>query len=52
MSTAVHGATFPSGLSIWDVHAAIAGKMELGHGGLYQHLCGDEQSPRHLCCVG
>jgi hypothetical protein len=27
----------------WDVHAAIATKMEIGYGGLYQHLHGDEQ---------
>lgn len=27
----------------WDVHAAIATKMEVGYGGLYQHLHGDEQ---------
>ncbi|MBV8564853.1 MAG: hypothetical protein JO366_08370 [Methylobacteriaceae bacterium] len=27
----------------WDVHAAIAGKMRFGHGGLYRHLHGDEQ---------
>jgi hypothetical protein len=27
----------------WDVHAAIASKMEIGHGGLYYHLRGDQQ---------
>jgi hypothetical protein len=27
----------------WDVHAAIATKMGIGHGGLYQHLHGQEQ---------
>ncbi len=29
--------------SRWDVHAGIATKMEIGVGGLYQHLHGDEQ---------
>jgi hypothetical protein len=27
----------------WDVHAAIASKMQLGYGGLYRHFYGDEQ---------
>jgi hypothetical protein len=27
----------------WEVHAAIATKMEVGHGGLYQHLHGEQQ---------
>jgi hypothetical protein len=27
----------------WDVHAAVATKMEIGHGGLYRHLHGEEQ---------
>lgn len=26
---------------MWEVHAAIAGKTELGHGGLYQHVLGE-----------
>ncbi|MBV8747131.1 MAG: hypothetical protein JO134_19005 [Xanthobacteraceae bacterium] len=29
--------------SRWDIHAGIATKMEIGYGGLYQHLHGDEQ---------
>jgi hypothetical protein len=28
----------------WDVHAAIATKMDIGHGGLYRHLSGEEAS--------
>jgi hypothetical protein len=32
--------------SRWEVHAAVASKMEVGHGGLYQHLHGEEQSLR------
>jgi hypothetical protein len=30
--------------SRWDVHARIATRMEVGYGGLYQHLYGDELS--------
>jgi hypothetical protein len=29
--------------SRWDIHAGIATKMDVGHGGLYQQLHGDEQ---------
>jgi hypothetical protein len=29
--------------SRWDIHAAVATKMEIGYGGLYRHLHGDEQ---------
>ena len=29
--------------SRWNVHAAVASKMGVGHGGLYQHLLGHEQ---------
>ena len=29
--------------SRWDVHAQIARKMAVGHGGVYQHLHGQEQ---------
>jgi hypothetical protein len=28
----------------WDVHAAVADKMEFGYGGLYEHLQGEAQS--------
>src|SRR5258708_8346271 len=30
-----------------DVHAAIASKMDFGHGGLYRHLHGEEQPSGH-----
>ena len=32
--------------SRWEVHARIATKMEAGHGGLYQHLHGEQQPLR------
>jgi hypothetical protein len=30
--------------SRWEIHASIATKMDIGYGGLYQQLHGDEQS--------
>ena len=32
---------------MWDVHAGISGKTEVGHGGLYYHILGDAD-PRAL----
>jgi hypothetical protein len=32
---------------MWDVHAGISGKAEVGHGGLYYHVLGDPD-PRAL----
>jgi hypothetical protein len=36
----------------WDVHAAIASKMQLGYGGLYRHFYGDEQPLAGTRAVG
>jgi len=34
--------------AMWDVHAAIAGKTQLGHGGLYQQVLLGETDPATL----